>query len=216
MDQVAKNVHGAARMKAVWGRGLRAVLAGALAVAGSACGEMTRQGTSSSYLVIAALEAASGAEPEEFGGTLQSDVITVVEGAAGIYNDLGRVTLRLGLKDPGTAEGPTEPTSANFITVERYRVTYTRADGRNVPGVDVPYPFDSAFTLTVGQSDASGGFQIVRHIAKQEAPLQALRTSNVLISTIAEVTLWGHDQTGREVSVSGRIGIDFGNFADPN
>jgi hypothetical protein len=95
-------------------------------------------------------------------------------------------------------------------------VTYTRADGRNVPGVDVPYPFDSAFTLTVGQSDASGGFQIVRHIAKQEAPLQALRTSNVLISTIAEVTFWGHDQTGREVSVSGRIGIDFGNFADPN
>src|SRR5512147_1017898 len=27
------------------------------------------------------------------------------------------------------------------IVIERYRVTYVRADGRNTPGSDVPYPF---------------------------------------------------------------------------
>lgn len=216
MELAADFIDGTRRHKAVLGVGLRVVLAGALVVTSSACGEMTRQSTSSAYLILTALEAASGAEPTEFGGTLQSDVITVVDEVAGIFNDLGRVTFQLGLKDPGTSNSPSEPTSANFITVERYHVTYIRADGRNVPGVDVPYPFDSGFTLTVGENEVSGGFQIVRHIAKQEAPLQALRTSNVLISTIAEVTFYGHDQTGREVSASGRIGIDFGNFADPD
>jgi hypothetical protein len=37
----------------------------------------------------------------------------------------------------------------------------------------------------------------------------------VIISTIAEVTFYGHDQTGREVSVVGRLTVDFGNFGDP-
>jgi hypothetical protein len=37
----------------------------------------------------------------------------------------------------------------------------------------------------------------------------------VIISTIAEVTFFGHDQSGREVSVTGQILIDFGDFGDP-
>jgi hypothetical protein len=203
-----------ARRPAVRG-GVRILLAALLAVGSSACGEMTRQGTGSSYLIITALEAASGAEPNTFGGTLRSDVITVVDDVPSIFNDVGRVSFLLGLKDPGSVASPTEPTTANFITLTRYRVTYLRADGRNTPGVDVPYPFDSAFTLTVGEGQAVAGFQIVRHLAKEEAPLRALAFNNGLISTITEVTFWGHDQTGREVSVTGRIGIDFGNFGDP-
>jgi hypothetical protein len=56
---------------------------------------------------------------------------------------------------------------------------------------------------------------LVRHIAKQEAPLQALVFSPVIISTIAEITFYGHDQTGREASVSGQMLVSFGNFGDP-
>ena len=44
---------------------------------------------------------------------------------------------------------PNGPTSNNAITVNRYRVTYRRSDGRNTPGVDVPYAFDGAVTFTV-------------------------------------------------------------------
>jgi hypothetical protein len=58
-------------------------------------------------------------------------------------------------------------------------------------------------------------FLIVRHQAKEEAPLKGLATSNLIFSTIATVTFYGHDQTGREVSVSGNIGIGFANYADP-
>ena len=47
---------------------------------------------------------------------------------------------------------------------------YIRADGRNTPGVDVPYGFDGALTATVSGS-TTVGFELVRHIAKEEAPL---------------------------------------------
>ena len=99
--------------------------------------------------------------------------------------------------------------------MNRYRVTYIRADGRTTPGVDVPHPFDGAFTVTVPASGtASAVFTLVRLQAKLEAPLAALAANLNTISTIAEVTFWGHDQTGREVSATGRIGINFANWAD--
>ncbi len=93
---------------------------------------------------------------------------------------------------------------------------FIRADGRNTPGVDVPYPFDGAFTTTVTSQETTAVFELVRHLAKEEAPLKALTVNNVIISTIAEITFYGHDQTGREVSVTGRISVDFGNFGDPS
>ena len=44
--------------------------------------------------------------------------------------------------------------------------------------------------------------------------VSALAVNPVIISTIAEVTFFGRDQTGHEVSVTGRITVNFGNFAD--
>jgi hypothetical protein len=203
------------RRKAVWGGVLGRAIAAVAVVSMTSCGDLTREGTASSYLIVSALEGASGAQPSQFGGTLQSDVVTIVDDVPTIFNDLGRVRLQLAMKDPGSAGSATNPTTANFITVDRYRVRYTRADGRNTPGVDVPYPFDGAFTATVSGQEVTVGFELVRHIAKQEAPLAALAGSPVIISTLAEVTFYGHDQTGREVSVLGRLTVDFGNFGDP-
>jgi hypothetical protein len=200
--------------KAVWNVVGRAAIAGVM-LTGISCGELTRQGTSASYLIVDVLEAAPGAEPEEFGGTLLSDVVTVVDDTPTFFNDVGRVTFRLGLKDPGPPTSPNTPTQNNFITVNRYRVSFIRADGRNTPGVDVPHGFDGAFTVTVGAGTAQGGFTIVRNIAKLEAPLRALQTNLLILSTIAEVTFFGHDQTGREVMATARISIDFANFGDP-
>jgi hypothetical protein len=187
-----------------------------LALCSAQCGELTKQGQAASYLIVQLLEGASGAEPDEFAGTLLSDVVTVVDGAPSVFNDIGRVTFTLGLKDPGPPNSPTTPSPNNAITVTRYRVTFIRADGRNTPGVDVPFPFDGAFTVTVS-AEASMGFTLVRNVAKLEAPLRGLAFQPTFspISTIAEVTFFGHDQTGREVSASGRISVDFGNFADP-
>ena len=177
-----------------------------------------RQGTGSSYLIITRLEAASGAEPGEFGGTLASDVITVTDADTGrttIFADNGRVSFTLGMKDPGPPGSPTSPSINNAITVDRYRVRFLRSDGRNTPGVDVPYGFDGAFTVTVVDT-ATATFSLVRAQAKAEAPLAALAFSSVVLSTIAEVTFYGRDQTGREVVATGTISVNFANWGDPD
>ena len=149
-------------------------------------------------------------EPGEFGSTLNSDVLTVVDDVPTVFNDIGQVSFRLAMKD-----ALLEPTTNNFITINRYHVRFTRADGRNTPGVDVPYPFDGAFTGTVSEQ-LTVGFELVRHIAKEEAPLAALARNPVIISTIAEITFYGRDQTGREVSATGQMLVSFGNFGDPD
>jgi hypothetical protein len=187
-----------------------------LALIAASCTASVREGTGTSFLIIQQLEAAPGAEPTDFGGTLNSDVVTVVEDVPTVFNDVARVVLALGLKDPGSSSSPNSPTQNQFVTLDRYRVRYLRADGRNTPGVDVPYGFDGGLTATVGVGTTEVGFQLVRHVAKQEAPLAALANGVVIISTIAEVTFFGRDQTGHEVTATGRISIDFGNFGDPD
>jgi hypothetical protein len=130
---------------------------------------------------------------------------------------MATVQLTLVLRDPGSVASPNSPSLLNQVTVNRYSVKYRRADGHNVPGVDVPYDFDSAFTMTVPATGVGeAAFQIVRHSAKREAPLRALAFNGDKISTIAEVTFYGRDQAGNEISATGYMGIDFGDFADDN
>jgi hypothetical protein len=128
------------------------------------------------------------------------------------------VDLKIEMKNPGTTDSPTSPSSTNQITVTRYHITYVRADGRNTPGVDVPYPFDGAATGTVTASGSSLTFVLVRAQAKLEAPLKALvgGGGSVVLSTIAEVTLYGHDQAGNDVSVTGSISVNFADWGDPS
>lgn len=204
---------------------LTAVLATAFAA--SACGDVARTGRSPGYLVIGAFDGASGADPQRFGGAVQSDVVTVVEVRRGdqtffvdtFFNDLGRATFQVQLKNPGPTATPTTPSSLNAITLNRYRVVYVRTDGRNTQGVDVPYAFDGGLTLTVPASGtATAIFDIVRQTAKLEAPLIALRNFGgaLMINTIAQVTFFGKDQAGNDVSVEGSISVSFANFGDPS
>lgn len=195
-----------------------------LALASAGCGEFVRQSRSPSQVVVDSLVAASGAQPGQFGGTLNSDVITNVTRTVGgapqlvptVFNDVGRVTVSLMLRDPGQPGLPSSPSAINQVTFSRYRVVYRRSDGRNTPGVDVPFAFDGAVTFTVaGTGTASAGFEIVRHAAKGETPLVALASSSAIISTIAEVTFYGIDQAGNAVETSASIMISFGNFGDP-
>lgn len=195
-----------------------AVLAGLALLSTVSCGKAATQGKASAYLVIDRLQAASIAKAGDsgtFDDVLRSDVVT----KGSIFEDLGAVTLRALMKDPGPdPKSPTTPTSYSQITVDRYHVSYTRSDGRNVPGVDVPYAFDGAATGTIADKSVVLNFVIVRAQAKAEAPLLAMQGMGgaMLISTIAEVTFYGHDQSGNAVSVVGRISVNFADWADPD
>lgn len=199
-----------------------------LPLAASCASDTVRQGRGGSYLILETLEGASGAtDCDQWGTTVPSDVITYVKKklpggdeveVATIYEDCGRLTARLALKNVGEVGSPTQPTTNNFITINRYRVVYKRADGRNTPGVDVPYPFDGGMTLTVGTQPASAAFLLVRSQAKEEAPLIALGPNGgaIGITTIAEITFFGRDQVGNDVTVTGALTINFTNYGDPD
>lgn len=189
------------------------LLASVLAVA-AGCSDTVREGRSPAYLIVQSLDAAPGADDGDFSNQLQSDVAT----KGSVFEDLGRATFRLGLRDIGPAGSPSAPTLNNFITVNRYVVSYRRTDGRNTPGVDVPYGFEGAGTVTVGTADVAMTFVLVRAQAKLEPPLRNLVGGGQSggIGTIADVTFYGRDQTGNDVSVTGSIAVQFADWADPD
>jgi hypothetical protein len=196
----------------------------AIVAASVSCGDVVRQGRSPVYLVINTLSGAQGNRPNSLAANLTSDVITNVTSPAPcsttnpcptVFNDVGSAQLRVALKDIGTPATATAPTPNNDVTITRIHIKYVRADGRAVQGVDVPFEWDAAATVTVpAGGSATIGFELVRHVAKEESPLVQLIGNPSFINTITEVTFFGRDQVGNEVSVMGKIQINFGNFGD--
>ena len=196
------------RRKAVWGSRVKVAIAVALSIAAlfalTSCSDAIRTGQSPSYLVIQSLT--GGAQNS---AVVQSDVL---QDNGTILQDNGAATLQVVLKDP---LGST-PTAVNAITITQYHVEYVRSDGHNVQGVDVPFAFDGGTTTTIPAGGTGAvNFTLVRVEAKLEAPLKALSHGGgqIVISTIAHVTFYGHDQNGRQVSVEGNIEVDFADWA---
>jgi hypothetical protein len=200
--------------KAVWGaRAKAAALLLCATVLPSSCSDAIRTGQSPAYLELTTLQGAKGggSNAGTFSSSLSSDVITRVPANTGpftVFADNGQAQLTLQMKDTLNSPSP-----VNAITLTQYHVRFIRADGRNVQGVDVPYEFDGGLGVTVSGT-ATVPFTLVRVQAKSEAPLAALANNFQTISTIAEVTFYGRDQNGREVTVTGRLNVDFSNWGD--
>jgi len=196
----------------------------ALAAGSVSCGNVSRQGRSPALLVVENVKGARGATPGSFGDFLLSDVQTLVDQVVNgqtvrvptIFNDVGQATFRVVLKDQGTGGLGVAPGPLNAVTLNRYRIVYRRADGRNTPGVDVPFPVDGGVTGTVSGSATSVAFEMVRHQAKLEQPLRALANAGgrLFITTIAEVTFYGSDQAGNEIQATGSINVSFSDYGD--
>ena len=208
------------RTETLWTMVPRLVVTAAALLASAACGsEMLRTGRAPVYLAVDSMIAGSGTSGSSI---LRSDVQTLVDSTvngatvkvSSVSDDVGTATLRVEQKNV-TETGSVS--SLNAVTITRYHVEYRRADGRNTPGVDVPYAFDGGTSVTINPN-ASGTvqFQIVRHQAKLEPPLKNLSSlgGQVIISTIAEVTFYGRDQNGNEVAVVGYMDVVFGDFPD--
>jgi hypothetical protein len=187
----------------------------------TSCGSVVRQGQSPVYLQVDSMTAQRGGLSGPFTNPIASDVITNVTSPAPcaatspcptVFSDPGQAVLRAQLKD---VTSPTGPTANNDITITRYRVAYQRADGRRLEGIDVPYAFQGATTATVRVGTPTTlPFELVRVVAKRETPLVNLVNSADVVTMIAEVTFFGRDMVGRDVSVAGYLQIDFGNFGD--
>ena len=192
--------------QAIMAAGTMAILFGSVS-----CGNVARTGRSPVMLMVVLLTGVPTGVP------VLSDVQRMVgtPPVPTVDNNLAVVTFRAILKDPNLPALPATPSPLNSITLSQYHVEFVRTDGRNTPGVDVPYAFDGAITATVSGSDTTPEtFELVRAQAKLEAPLRALVNQGglVIISTIARVTFYGRDQTGNDVQATATIGVNFADF----
>jgi hypothetical protein len=178
----------------------------------ASCHSAVTQGRAASYAVIDSLTGSSATKAGQ-SGTFSSILQSDVETKGSIFEDPGQVSMHIELKDiTGTG-----PTPNNNVTFNHYRVVFRRTDGRNVQGIDVPYAFEGAVTFTVTPSGSTSGFTLVRVQSKLEPPLITLAGAGgaIVISTIADVTFYGKDQTGTDVSVTGSISVNFADWGDP-
>ena len=116
----------------------------------ASCGDVVRDGPVAGVPGhrSAARRSAAARRRATSGGTLLSDVLTNVTTPApctptiavpdGLQRHRAASRLRIAPKDIGTARHRRRRPN-NEVTITRYRVIYRRADGRNTPGVDVPY-----------------------------------------------------------------------------
>lgn len=148
---------------------------------------------------------------------LQSDVCvndSFTDGTCTVAPDFGIVQLSATLKNPTQVA----TSFFNDVTFRTYRVTFVRSDGRNQPGVDVPFPFDGAanFTVVIGGGASTHTFILVRDQAKLEGPLRNLAFNGgaVVLSVIAEIEFFGTDGAGREISATAFLNVHFADFAD--
>jgi hypothetical protein len=111
------------------------------------------------------------------------------------------------------------------IYLKQYRVRFFRTDGRNAEGVDVPYSISGPLANLRFHTPGPGGdgevellvpITIVRQQAKLEPPLINLRTlgTSLIITMIAEVTVFAQTVQGENLQASGQLQVTFGNFPD--
>lgn len=188
-----------------------------LAMCASACvPDYVKQNDADINLLIASVNG---------GAPLQSDVFAPPPDASlpGVTPDFVSVSVANRLKNP---LGNTTTILANAVIFERYEVRYIRSDGRRTEGTDVPYRITGPLSGAVDVADSGTidiPLEVVRAQAKLEAPLRNLRAADanlnvappggaLILSCIAEITVFGRTVGGQAVSATGRLQIDFADW----
>ncbi len=145
---------------------------------------------------------------------LQSDVvmIDIDTGNTTVAADDAKVMFSTESLDPEPWLG-TSHYSDVFVT--HYVVTYSRSDGKNQEGVDIPYSFDGSFTARVQiGSSTEVSFIVVRAVSKLEPPLINLRVGRGEgeLKTTARIDFYGNDTLGNKVKATGYLTIFFANY----
>lgn len=196
-------------------RQTRVLALAALTLVLAACNPLENDTLSMSQLIVESLTGSDLAGKEA--NYVMSDVLfqDPDTGDTSIIADIAKATLAARMLDPNPITGPS---SYADVQLTRYTVTFYRADGKNMPGVDVPHPFEGSVTalIKIGIPNQVN-FVIVRETAKQEAPLVSmlqLGTRAEAFTATARVDFYGHDLTGNAVKATGYISVTFANYAN--
>ena len=201
-------------------------LVAALAAAGASCGDVVRAGPVAGVPGhrLAARRRAAARRPGTRPASLLSDVLTIVTSPAPctatapcptVFNDTGQRHAAARRRRTSTG-GPTAP------TIEQR-------------GDDHPLPRG----LSPGRRPQHAGRRRAVRLRRRRRPARSRRrharrsassscgtsrrrsrrscswsNSPTIITTIADVTFYGQDQVGNDISATGSIHVDFGNFGD--
>jgi hypothetical protein len=195
------------------------VLAAAALAAGSCVPDWATDNETPFIMEIARIAGPGGVQP------FLSDV------SFPVVNDEAQVTVNVFRKNNNTAMG-TSPVEHLYLV--RYEVRYIRSDGRDVEGVDVPFRitgplgnlrFHTAGPGGAGEVEQTFNLTLVRHQAKLEPPLATLRggtftdvaglaqlPNGAILTTIAEVTIFGQTVQGKGLKAVGNVQVTFADF----
>ena len=195
----------------------------ALTIITYACTQVEDNTRSASLLVVETVSGDPGGPGEEAGVPLFSDVCDNEDiepqdpEFCTVFNDNAEVQFANEYLQIGPGSGVGNPSILNDIIVNQYRVDYFRPNGRNTPGVDVPFGIDGTMNLRIAINSSSGGsITVVRHEAKREPPLAELSsgTSEGVLTANAQLKFFGQDLAGRTVSATGFLEIHFANYGE--
>ena len=128
--------------------------------------------------------------------------------------------------------------AVGHVSLESYEVRFLRSDGRNQEGVDVPFRITGALgnvrlhtPSPNGETEATVSLTLVRHQAKLDPPLRNLQIDttsplnstgqgtagasfpgSVVLTTVAEITIYGRTIEGDALKGTGRVNVTFADF----
>jgi len=173
------------------------------------CNKIENDTRSNSILIIKSIKAINWEEEEA--DVLFSDVIVEKEDSIYVQSDLAVVELTAELMNPSPG---LESSVYNNIMIDRYIVHFERSDGKNTPGVDVPYPIEGNLSVLVEVgTSVKVSFVVVTINAKREPPLINLVNGNEPeIKATAVIELYGHDLANNKVKATGYLQVFFNNY----
>ncbi len=138
----------------------------------------------------------------------------VMQNGGGVINDVVLVSVDAVLMDPNQVT----PTNYQNVIIDQIDIHYTRADGLNVEGKDVPrsYSLTTSQMVMVADPTTSFNVEIMRHNAKLEAPLvQFADAGSGTLKLEAHLTIHSKDTAGKRLApVKASVSIECANFAD--
>lgn len=190
-------------------KGMGLILAGAVVLSGCTP-DFIDSGEAPVLMVVNTIAGTSGGGGA--GSGIASVLLSDVRSDTGsVFNDNATITVAVHPKNPRVANA----SPFNDVVLEQYRVRYRRTDGHDREGVEVPFAFTGpmALRVPVGGTGAAS-IVIVRHAAKLEPPLRNLQRQGGLdlLTTFAEITVFGRTVAGDAVEASGRLEVHFADF----
>lgn len=145
-----------------------------------------------------------------------SDVVT----NGSVFNDPASASFTSVLLDPTKIEKDDSTFYQNVI-IDQIDIEFSRTDGLNVEGKDVPYTFSQKTHLVVETGEAepvSLGFILMQHNAKSESPLIELVNlgQEHVLKLEAKITFYARDIGGYRLEPAvGYVSVWCANFGDP-